>query len=238
MRNTVSLRVGIATAAVVLAVGLVGTLVTGTPAYATTVDNCTVPNGVPAPTNGLDPFDAVATNCLPPDATQVSETDTVTGFVASVQTSSIGPVVYKQACEHDSSYRVTRRYADNLSYAGGLQSSFNGTAKNATVTFRSDTSRTVSVGVQADVSVDLNVILAGVKATTGVNVSYSLTAGTGQSIAITVPPRQYGNGRYGVFRVVTDGEYTIQFTNCTTRTYAARAYSPKRVGWYAYTSIS
>lgn len=143
-----------------------------------------------------------------------------------------------KACDQSTEYKVTRRYSDNLSYVGPEYVDYNGTANNATATFTSTYSRTVTFGASGEISVDANVILAGVKASLGVNVSYSLTAGTGNNFAITVPPKMYGHGRYGVFRVVTDGSYIITRSNCIQGRYAVRAYSPRKVGWNAYTSAT
>lgn len=116
---------------------------------------------------------------------------------------------------------------------GPTYGDYNGTGGTATVTLTATVGGTVSVGWSGGVSLDANVIVAGVRGSINGSVQVSLTAYVTNSISFGVPAYKTGYGQYGVWRQVAVGHYYYLMSNCTTGTDYGwpTTYSPWYVGW-------
>ncbi|SDL62702.1 hypothetical protein [Nonomuraea jiangxiensis] len=78
-------------------------------------------------------------------------------------------------------------------------------------------------------SLKIDRLIAGAEAATGVNLSASLTASLGNSIAVPTPPRKTTTATYGVWRKKTNGIYQVCGRSGQRR---VTAWTPWHVGWY------
>lgn len=140
-------------------------------------------------------------------------------------------------CDDDYRYRITKRYADSFTTAWS-ETDFNNNANSASFTWNESSSQTVSASFSASFSVDEGIIFASVKETYGITVSASKTTTYGSSATVSNVPRGHSaTGKYGVFRVATDGHYIHTDRNCNVTDLGnVRAYSPYYIGWVTYES--
>jgi hypothetical protein len=82
-----------------------------------------------------------------------------------------------------------------------------GTTATQSLSVTSARSGSWDVGASASVEVDAGVIVAGVKATFGVNVSRTSGWETSQTATMNIPPRRIGHMGYGVYGYATSGRY-------------------------------
>ncbi|GAA3610622.1 hypothetical protein GCM10022419_114540 [Nonomuraea rosea] len=138
------------------------------------------------------------------------------------------PPTLTMACRRgDVSYRVST-YSNSHKAVGPTQSNHNGTSRTATSTFTATISGTVSVSWNVSGSLKVDRLIAGAEVATGVNLTASMTASLGNSIAVPTPARKTTTATYGVWRKKTKGVYQV----CGQRPRNVTAWSPWRVGWY------
>lgn len=156
--------------------------------------------------------------------------DIVIGYENETETfrAKVTPPLVTMACRPgDVSYRVTS-YSNSHKAVGPTQSNHNGTSRTATSTFSATVSGTISIAWNVSGSLKVDRLVAGAEVATGVNLSASLTASLGNSIAVPTPARKTTTATYGVWRKKTKGSYHI----CPQKPRKVTAWTPWRVGWY------
>ncbi|GAA3152250.1 hypothetical protein [Nonomuraea roseoviolacea] len=128
----------------------------------------------------------------------------------------------------DATYRVSA-YSNSHKAVGPTQSNHNATSRTATSTFAATVSGTVSIAWNVSGSLKVDRLIAGAEVATGVNLSASLTASLGNSIAVPTPPRKTTTATYGVWRKKTNGIYQVCGQRGQRR---VTAWTPWHVGWY------
>lgn len=138
-------------------------------------------------------------------------------------------------CDPAYSYNVTKRYADSVT-VGWTETDYNQGPNLADFQFDSGTSVSEGFTFSASFEADEGVIFAGVKETYGITLSDSRSTVKGNTaVAKNVKPGWSATGKYGIYRAVTDGDYTYLDRNCNVHDYGnVRAYSPYHVGWKVY----
>lgn len=156
------------------------------------------------------------------------------GVGVPVTTIQVGglPRLDHNYCDDSYDYQITKRYADSLSVAFS-ETDQNTNATKAGFSWTVSRSTTVGASVSASFSVEEGVIFASAKETYGITAQMSRTSTTGSTAHVDdVPPGHYATGLYGVFRIVTDGNYIHTDQHCNvTNLGPVRAYSPYREGW-------
>ncbi|MFG1711107.1 hypothetical protein ACFLIM_48930 [Nonomuraea sp. M3C6] len=125
-------------------------------------------------------------------------------------------------------YRVST-YSNSHKAVGPTQSNHNGTSRTATSTYSATVSGTVSISWNVSGSLKVDRLIAGAEAATSVNLSASLTASLGNSIAVPTPPHKTTTATYGVWRKKTKGIYQVCGQSGQRR---VTAWAPWHVGWY------
>lgn len=82
-----------------------------------------------------------------------------------------------------------------------------------------------------NVSIDLAVIKAGVSGQVSGGVAYTISGTESITGSMSVRPHQTGHVQGGIFRVVTDGNYTTIDTTCHTSVSHVNAHSPYEWGF-------
>jgi hypothetical protein len=156
------------------------------------------------------------------------------GVGVPVTTIQIGgvPSFDHNYCEDSYDYKITKRYSDSFSVAWS-ETDYNDNAKSAGFSWTESRTRSVGASVSASFSVEEGVIFASAKETYGISASLNYTSSTGSTAHVdSVPPGHSATGMYGIFRIVTDGNYIHTDKNCNvTNLGSVRAYSPYRQGW-------
>ncbi|MFC4121203.1 hypothetical protein [Nonomuraea zeae] len=127
----------------------------------------------------------------------------------------------------DVTYRVST-YSNSHKAVGPTQANHNGTNRAATSTFSATVSGTVSIAWNVSGSLKVDRLIAGAEVATGVNLSASLTASLGNSIAVPTPAHKTVVATYGVWRKKTKGIYHV----CGVGQKRVTAWTPYFVGWY------
>ncbi|MFI9640546.1 hypothetical protein ACIG87_10830 [Micromonospora sp. NPDC051925] len=108
---------------------------------------------------------------------------------------------------------------------------YNGTNSTATVKLTATVAGTVSYSLSSTANVKVDVIVAGVEGSLGVNVTTSLTASVVNEISVSARPKTYVYGDYGVWRQKSKGLYEIMQQSCNVNSSWITSYMPARVGW-------
>lgn len=124
---------------------------------------------------------------------------------------------------------------------GPMQFNHNGTDSPAKVTFTSTAEATMTATASGSFNVGIDAKIASASAEYGVAFQGSVTAGIGNTIEITVPPRSYGYGEYGIWSSTIRGEEQYwqgigTVCNITERKKAYLNRAAFRVGWDTSTS--
>lgn len=138
-------------------------------------------------------------------------------------------------CDPAYTYKVTKRYADSVT-VGWDESDYNQGPNVADFSFTSGDSVSKSFAFTASFTAEEGVIFAGVKETYGIDVQTTKATTKGNTAtAKDVKPGWTATGKYGIYRAVTDGDYSYLDRNCNVKDYGnVRAYSPYHVGWKLY----
>ena len=131
-----------------------------------------------------------------------------------------------------------------LVVTSGPYKNYNGTPYWETDTFTSETSKSVTVGLSVTATASYNAIVAAAEIAAKVDLSVTLIASISNSVTMHVPPWEYGNAKYGVWRLTTTGHlyHTSMYENYYCRvdtdypTVTARV--PWYVGWYTWLSTN
>ena len=167
----------------------------------------------------------------------------VTSFVLALSVAA--PGVTAAAGAHppvcDAGWKYTRidRKVNRLKRVGPVYSNFNGTDHEARVRLNATRNDTVSFRVTVGVEVAAKAaIFAEVRAKVEASVERSITTGRENEITITVDPHRWGNGSYGVWRVVTTGRLYYLTDRCNvTRDYGrVKSLAPLTEGWCTWQS--
>ncbi|MFF9483582.1 hypothetical protein [Streptomyces sp. NPDC014676] len=120
---------------------------------------------------------------------------------------------------------------------GPTLANYNGTSRTAKSTFTSEVTGTIGVSVTAGLAVSVDAMLAKIEGKYDVNLSASLTAKLGNSIAVDTPSKTTTNAKYGVYRLKNTGVSYHIYSNCqTSAKKTITSYSPMKVGWYLWES--
>ncbi|MCF1595582.1 hypothetical protein [Streptomyces muensis] len=137
-----------------------------------------------------------------------------------------------QACEPRWIYYPTSKDKDYHKGVGAEQANYNGTSRTAKSTFVSEVSGTVGISYTGEFKVEGSAAVIKIEGKFGVNVSASLTARLGNTIAVDTPPRKTTFARYGVYRLKSYGYNQYTYTNCTKGAKKnVTIYTPHRIGW-------
>jgi hypothetical protein len=135
-------------------------------------------------------------------------------------------------------YTSISKVSDEHVRVTDLYRNYNGTSSNATVTFTAQETGTVGYSISIGAKAQAGVILASAETSLNINFSYSLSTTYGNAMTITVPPRYYAYGQYGVWRTYIKGRYYYLNSNCSIGTDYGWVYArlPKSKGWKTWTS--
>lgn len=136
-------------------------------------------------------------------------------------------------CSTQNSYAVDSTVGQQIDKQGPIQTDYNGTDSNATMSLSKSTTGTAQIALSVGGSFDIDAIIAGAQATTSLALSYSQSYGLANTITITVPPHEYGNGTWGDWRWVTRGTYYTYGLYCkeTSATTMTTYVPSNHVGW-------
>ncbi|MEU7175248.1 MULTISPECIES: DUF6426 family protein [Micromonospora] len=149
----------------------------------------------------------------------------------AAQAAPKGPDPVIQGCPSEHTYgSITNQGQVHYRVGPGYQN-YNGTNSTATVKLTATVAGTVSYSLSSTASVKVDVIVAGVEGSLGVNVSTSLTASVTNEISLTARPKTYVYGDYGVWRQKSKGLYGIMQQSCNVKSSWITSYMPARVGW-------
>jgi hypothetical protein len=185
---------------------------------------------------GVDPLTAAVYDAttLPEIVPNVGAATGGTGVGVPVTTIQVGgvPSLDHSYCDDDYTYQITKRYADAFT-AAWSETDFNKNAPDAGFSWTESKSTTKGASVSASFTVEEGIIFASTKETYGISAHLDWTSSTGSTAHVDhVPPGHSATGSYGIFRIVTDGNYlhTDRYCNVTNLG-PVRAYSPYREAW-------
>ena len=169
---------------------------------------------------------APATAASAPTETATSDDD------LTAPTAKASATTDAQGCEQGWYYHATEKGKDYHKGVGAEQANHNGTSRTAKSTFTSEVSGTIGIAFSGELKVGGSAAVIEIEGKFGVNVSTSLTAKIGNSIAVETPAHTTTYGRYGVYRLKSYGYSQYVYVNCGKGTkHNVTIYTPHRVGW-------
>ncbi|MEV6406507.1 hypothetical protein AB0M58_26695 [Streptomyces bobili] len=140
-----------------------------------------------------------------------------------------------RACEPGWSWESTQKFKDYHAGVGLEMANTNRTSRTGRTEFVSETSAEVGIGFSAKYKVKASVLIAEIEAEYGVNLSVSVTTKIGNKYTTDTPPGYTTHGKYGVYRLKSNGYDQWINANCTRGVkHNKTVYSPHRVGWYIW----